>query len=201
MINVIAWRSEKDWLERESKVKTCDWANSQLSVLAKHEHTHNVNEHMLIVKIRVQPGGLRIQILSRAEEPNIAENLSQQITLLITANNYKWTWHPCIGTPVLTRKCWRLQNNGGVKRVRPQEGLGACFPLSSLLQASPQTSPRPCSPLELGSIFLSTEVLETAKKKNKKKRKKETFIVPVSKSLGRTGKKCLMSPSVRRPHL
>lgn len=27
------------------------------------------------------------------------------ITLLITVNNYKWTWQPSVGSPALTRKC------------------------------------------------------------------------------------------------
>lgn len=46
--------------------------------------------------------------------------------------NYKWMCHPGEGT----RKRCSFTNNGRVKRVRPQEGLGACFPLSSLVQAS-----------------------------------------------------------------
>lgn len=126
--------------------------------------------------------------VAQTEEPNIAE-ICLNISLLITVNNYKWTWHPCVGTPALARKCWSLQNNGGVKRVRPREGLGACFPLSSLLQASPQTSPRHRSPLGFGSVSLSTEVLEAAK----------IFSVPVSKSGWGNRQGCLMSPSVLTP--
>ncbi|CAJ1051529.1 Hypothetical predicted protein [Xyrichtys novacula] len=116
--------------------------------------------------------------VTQPEKPNTTENLSLHTILFIAANNYKWTWHPCEGTPALERKYGSFQNNGGVKRVRPREGLGACFSLSSLLQASLHSPPRPCSPLQFGSVFLNAQVLEAA----------NTFGVPVSKSAGVTDK-------------
>lgn len=42
-----------------------------------------------------------------------------------------------------------------VKRVRPLEELGACSPLSSLLQASLQTALRPLNPLRLAFVVSS----------------------------------------------
>lgn len=112
--------------------------------------------------------------VTQTEEPNIAETY-----LHIQPSSSLQTITSGPGIPAKGLQC--SQGNAeasrtmeGLRGVRPQEGLGACFPLSSFLQASPQTSLRPRSPLKLGSVFLSTEVLEAAK----------TFRVPASKSAG-----------------
>lgn len=76
-----------------------------------------------------------------------------------------------MGTLALTRKCWSLRNNGGVKRVRPLEGLGACFPLSSLLQTSRHNSPRPSRLPRLGCVFLHSQSWKQQKMKKTKNAK------------------------------
>lgn len=116
--------------------------NQQVFFLQKKKlpcklHVLNTNTFMnVIIIIFVNPQNLSpaksipwsMQNVTQTEKPNSAVNLFLLATLFIATNNYKWTWHPCVGTAVLARKCRSLRNNGGVKRVRPQEGLGACFP-------------------------------------------------------------------------
>lgn len=55
--------------------------------------------------------------------------------------------------------------------MRPLEGLGACFPLSSLLQTSRHNSPRPCCLPRLGSLVLHSQSWKQRKRENKKPNK------------------------------
>lgn len=81
---------------------------------------------------------------------------SEGVVFFLAIDNYTWTWRLCAGSLGLPRKWWSLQNNGGVKRVRPREGLGACFP--SIFASA--------DPTKRSSLAPSSNPLKSCKQQN-----------------------------------